>query len=351
MGLLRVKGTIDINQFWPTGAGGNVLSDADTVHVKVDPKTSFVFEGNVTHAFDFAWIKTTKNPKDNTRKPDYVVVSQTTSNAHIKIRLQSIDAPELHYRLDQKKPEVRQNWGKRATLELRNFLKDRASGKMTIDCHVETLVNLPNDVFDIYGRFIGDIMIADGSKIVNVNHWLVENGWAFPTFYNSAQFGEIDSIVQLWKKGKGGIRKSIVDRATNDMYGLPAGKAGDNPAQAKTDKGKVILPKMFRRLVGFNENPKAAPTLADYLALPQNKKDLVIDLAAFKKLTPSQRQNPTRKNSGVPLIRLNTLVKDGNRLAPKPETIVFVEKGATLKNNSGPVKGWTAQGIPVAKIK
>jgi len=78
---------------------------------------------------------------------------------------------------------------------------------------------------------------------------------------------------------------------------------------------------------------------------------LVIDFAAFKKLTPSQRQNPTRKNSGVPLIRLNTLVKNGNRLAPKPETIVFVEKGATLNNNSGPVKGWNAQGIPVAKIK
>jgi hypothetical protein len=51
MGLLRVKGTIDLNQFWPTGGVHNVLSDADTVHVKVDPATSFVFEGNVTHAF------------------------------------------------------------------------------------------------------------------------------------------------------------------------------------------------------------------------------------------------------------------------------------------------------------
>ena len=41
--------------------------------------------------------------------PQYVIVSQTTPDAHIKIRLQSIDAPELHYRVDQKKPEVREN--------------------------------------------------------------------------------------------------------------------------------------------------------------------------------------------------------------------------------------------------
>jgi endonuclease YncB( thermonuclease family) len=347
MGLLRVQGTIDINQFWPTGSG-NVLSDADTVHVKVDPASSFVFEGNVTRAFDFAWIKTQKN-KDGSRSPIYVIVSQAKANAHIKIRLQGIDAPELHYRIDQKKPEVRQNWGKRATLELRNFLKARASGS-TIDCHVETLVKSPNDVFDMYGRFVGDIMIADGASIVNVNHWLVENGWAFPTHYNSAQFGEIDSINKLWARSQRGIRKSVVNRATDDMYGLAAGQAGDNPAQAKNDKGKVVLPKMFRRLVGFKENPKGADTLAAFLALPANKKDLVIDLATFKTLSPAQRANPTKKNSGVPLIKLSNLVTDKNRLDRKPETLVFIEKPAVLKNSTGNVTDWNEQGVPVPKI-
>src|SRR5262245_40285004 len=122
MGLLRVKGTIDINQFWPTGTSPNILSDADTVHVQVDPKTSFVFEGNVTRAFDFAWI-TTRKKKDGSKSPVYVIVSQQTSNAHIKIRLQGIDAPELHYNVNKKKPEVRQRWGKRTAFELRNFLQ------------------------------------------------------------------------------------------------------------------------------------------------------------------------------------------------------------------------------------
>jgi hypothetical protein len=45
-------------------------------------------------------------------------------------------------------------------------------------------------------------------------------------------------------------------------------------------------------------------------------------------------------------MRLNTLVKNGNRLVPKPETLVFVEKGATLKNINGPVKDWNAKGAP-----
>ena len=52
--------------------------------------------------------------------------------------------------------------------------------------------------------------------------------------------------------------KSIVKRATNDMYGLPAGAAGDNQAEAAKDKGPVALPKLFRRLVGFSEKPQGA---------------------------------------------------------------------------------------------
>jgi hypothetical protein len=90
MGLLRVKGTIDINQFWPTGGGHNILSDADTVHVKVDPATSFVFEGNPTRAFDFAWIKMNKNKKTGALTRNVIIISQTTPNAHIKIACKAL---------------------------------------------------------------------------------------------------------------------------------------------------------------------------------------------------------------------------------------------------------------------
>lgn len=348
MGLLRVKGTIDINQFWPTGKAGNILSDADTVHVQVNPATSFVFDGNVTRAFDYAWIQTRKN-KDGSRSPIYIIVSQATATAHIKVRLQGIDAPELHYRVNQKQLEVRQHWGKRTTSELRKFLKAGASGT-TIDCHVETVVNSPADVFDVYGRFVGDIMIAKGSSIVDVNHWLVEHGWAFPANYNSAQLDEISAINALWAKGKPGFKKSIVKRAVNEMYGLPAGKAGDDPAEAAKDRGQLVFPKIFRRLVGFNEDSHGAASLSEFLGLPINKNDLVIDLAVFKTLTPSQRANPTKKNSGVPLIKLKDLVTSGNRFDGRPESLVFVEKPAVLKNSTGRVTSWIEQGVPVPKI-
>jgi hypothetical protein len=127
------------------------------------------------------------------------------------------------------------------------------------------------------------------------------------------------------------------------MYGVPARKAGDKPAEAKKDKGPLVFPKMFRRLVGFNEDPQGTATLSDFLALPVNKNDLVIDLAVFKTLTPAQRASPTTKGSGVPVIKLHTLVTQGNRLGPKPETLVFIEKSAMLKNSTGEVTEGTRE--------
>ena len=107
---------------------------------------------------------------------------------------------------------------------------------------------------------------------------------------------------------------------------------------------------MFRRLVGFSEDPQGTSTLSEFLTLPVNKKDLVIDLAVFKTLTPAQRANPTKKNSGVPIIKLKTLVTGGNRLGRRPETLVFIEKSAVLKNSTGVVTSWDEQGVPVPKI-
>jgi hypothetical protein len=40
-GQLTVVGTIDIRQFWPASTG-HTSSDGDTIHLKVDPQTSFL---------------------------------------------------------------------------------------------------------------------------------------------------------------------------------------------------------------------------------------------------------------------------------------------------------------------
>ena len=85
-GLLKVKGTLDLNQFWPDGE-----SDADTAKVKVG-QNAFSFQTHpgapfkVTHVFDNASVRGKTGTK------------AAIKNQQITIRFQGIDATELHYR-------------------------------------------------------------------------------------------------------------------------------------------------------------------------------------------------------------------------------------------------------------
>src|SRR5215475_9122766 len=128
-GLLEVSGTLDLTQFWPAGE-----SDADTAKVHLSGANAFRFREHpgdafkITHAFDGAQVHG-KGVKDAIDK-----------QGRITIRLQAIDAPELHYRpvaptLDKKKPtdkqrkafnaanaNFRQHYGETAAVELFTFL-------------------------------------------------------------------------------------------------------------------------------------------------------------------------------------------------------------------------------------
>ncbi|HEV7599315.1 MAG TPA: thermonuclease family protein, partial [Bradyrhizobium sp.] len=189
-GILTVTGTIDSAQFWPKG-----LSDADTakIIVRVTGASSFSFQkapgapAKPTNAFAGAFMKGSDSIDKKTgkkRKPKMVI----NSKSQITIRLQGIDAPELHFRPPSGHINLRQHFGESATIALATFLK--SLGASPIPCRVVTRVNKPNDVFDKYGRFIGDILVRKGAKEINVNHWLVEQGWAFPSFYDSMMVQE-----------------------------------------------------------------------------------------------------------------------------------------------------------------
>src|SRR5215467_1869761 len=90
-GLLTVVGSLEISQFWPETQGPN-SSDGDTVHLKVNPQTSFLFSSSpgkhpqTTQKFVGAFVI------DGAKKPKVI-----TSKSEVKIRLQGIDTPELHY--------------------------------------------------------------------------------------------------------------------------------------------------------------------------------------------------------------------------------------------------------------
>src|SRR5262245_18496164 len=87
MGLLKVTGIINISQFWPDGQ-----SDADTTKVLVDvDQNAFSYKENAsspfktTHAFEEATVIGRVRKKVIDKKN------------RITVRLQGIDAPELHY--------------------------------------------------------------------------------------------------------------------------------------------------------------------------------------------------------------------------------------------------------------
>ena len=94
-GILRVRGTLDVAQFWPDG-----MSDADTMHVAVDAR-SFAFARNATsrfvptHAFADAVVR------------GRIAAPVVRPNGTIVVRLQGGDAPELHHQVTLLADEIR----------------------------------------------------------------------------------------------------------------------------------------------------------------------------------------------------------------------------------------------------
>ena len=86
-GILHVRGTIDLAQFWPQGA-----SDADTMHVAVDTG-SFAFARNPASRFVKTRVLADAVVRGRIATP--VVRAKGT----MVVRLQAIDAPELHHQV------------------------------------------------------------------------------------------------------------------------------------------------------------------------------------------------------------------------------------------------------------
>ena len=122
----------------------------------------------------------------------------------------------------------------------------------------ESEVDKPFEVVDTYGRFIGNIVV-NGDR--DINTWLVENGWCSPAFYTSMSNEEIDIFLKAWVKGKkikGRTSKSISKIASTFNWDLVYGKPGTiQNFMVGEDKGKTIMPKIFRRQVAWMVAKKA----------------------------------------------------------------------------------------------
>lgn len=336
-GLLELKGTIDLNQFWPTKE-----SDGDTVHVVPAGADAFRFRANaalpfkVTHAFDAAVVK------GKTSSP-------AIKNGSVTIRLQGIDAPELHYRptaptLNKKKPTAtqrqkfnaangnfRQFFGESASVALHDFLK-RAGGGTTIDCVVRTAVDQPSDVFDTFGRMIGNIVVQIGGAEQDANLWMAANGWAFPTFYvtmSEQEIADVNTRVKAAKQAKKGIWKSASSNLNPfDPTKVFRNHGAPNPA---TDKGPVILPKLFRRRSTFASAKSAGLTgsipFKKYLQL---EPDICFKTSEFlANGHPASQQH-----------QLDEFVTTGGTFSVAPGDIIFNELPSRVVGADGKAVQW-----------
>jgi endonuclease YncB( thermonuclease family) len=336
-GMLEVTGSIDVNQFWPTGR-----SDADTTKVIVKVgggAIQFRKDGSspfhVTHVFDNALVKgrTTKPP---------------IKNGQLTIRLQGIDATELHFQpsplskaekkaLSQAKLQAyhavvhpyRQLLGATSTKALHDFLS--STGTATLDCRVFTQIDTPNEAFDTYGRLVGDIEVTVHGQTLNLNQWLVEKGWAFPTFYTSMTNDEIKTILDLAKTAR--LNKTPDWKFLSKTIGpfdfnLREPKTGDTGVLA-TDKGPVIFPKLYRRYTNWSARNKAkviAQNFQKFLAAGTGgKPDICFETQDF--LVHSVHSANPRN--------FDEFVVGGKTIKFQPDGLVFKEAPSTLVGPDG----------------
>jgi endonuclease YncB( thermonuclease family) len=323
-GLLRVQGTLDVTQFWPVGE-----SDADTVKVVVNkiefsPDRTAHLPFAVVHIFDNAFVKGAQGPPKAPIK-----------KGKLTIRLQGVDATELHFSATLPKKGLlhngtryRQHLGESASVKLHDIISS-TSKKNPIPCEVVTFVDHPNDVFDMYGRMVGDVLVSTGSTQVNINQGLAENGWAFPTFYNSMSATEITTLAGLAataRKAKKGVWQHLSNDAAHPDTSLEFRAPGTKP-KPKSDTGDTIMPKLFRRQIRYFVsalNHLFTGSVADFLL---SQKDPWAKTADFLK---NPNVKPTSKTGN-----LGVLLDKKGQFTVAPGDIVFFEKPSTLVDAKG----------------
>jgi endonuclease YncB( thermonuclease family) len=315
-GLLQLTGTIDVDQFWPKN-----MSDGDTVTVVVDPD-GFEFSSNpaggepfrVTHIFDDA-----VSQGSGTKK--------VVHDGKVTIRLEDADCAELHYSVPVPGTHIfRQHTGETATTKLHDLIASVTA--RPVPCKVRTAVDHPSDVFDTYGRMIGNIFIYPDGKEVNANHWLIRSGWAFPTFYNSASAAEISEVLKLAeeaRKAQRGAWACLSNNLLHPNFSLLFRRHGVPDPVA--DLGTLVMPKMFRRQVLWHVKKGAHEFSGTFVNFLEKQKDGWVRLADFLHDPAIKPSSNTRD--------LSLLVDEHGAFTCGPADIVFFEKPSTLHNAKG----------------
>jgi len=339
-GMLRVFGTVALKQFWPNGK-----SDADTLNLKVTAD-SFEFSPDPgakpfrkTTVFQGATVDGGAGGRKKAIR----------AGSKVNVRLQGIDATELHIKADYNRRlkfdrEFRQFLAETAVTELHNLL---AGLKDPLKWRIETRVDKPHQVFDKYARMIGDVIVAAGNKEIVLNHWLVEQGWAFPAVYNSMRSDEIRQFLRLSDKARKQNHKSRVWANLAGFVGPLDFSKVYRPVNSspepdpKQDAGKALMPKLFRRQVRYRIlqlNKLESGDFRSYLA--RQKSDNWVSAKAYLK---NRNIKPGKDNE-----TLASVVDAEYRVIKRPDEILFFEDlggvdsspDTLLDANGNPITAW-----------
>jgi endonuclease YncB( thermonuclease family) len=325
-GILKVEGTIDLTQFWPTGS-----SDADTTKIKVTvARDSFSFAADGKTFWPTSALVGAFSVGTGRR-------AVIDAKNRITVRLQGIDAPELHFKAPalRRRPEVddvkrsafnrankaerRQYWAETATIAL--LAKLATFGGGIISCTMLSLVDYPHEVVDTYGRLVGTVDVQG----VELNRWLVTEGWAFPTFYSSMSNDEIEGLLTAMRMGRRKRRiwpsYSTDVNAFDEMLIYRGAGAEPDPA---ADRGPVLMPKLYRRQVAYRMERAARITRRPFIDYLQRSAD-----SCF--LTDDFLENGVHSAEAR---YLNEFVEDGV-FTLEPHELVFREKPSSLVNGQG----------------
>lgn len=344
MGLLTIDGTLDLSQFWPLGE-----SDADTTKLVIDitglgsPVRYQAFPNSAvqaTNVYDTAYVR-----NGSAKVP-------VIKNGKLTVRLQGLDAPELHYQPSSmaktkwkgkalgklgglKRPDgkpiaskYRQSQGETAAVKLAAFLAGHTEGPTLPVRFVTSLDHEegPGAAIDKYGRFVGNVVLDSGGEPLDVNLWILGNGLALVALYNSMRREEIEACVQAYATGssaQGGIVRYVSKKIlTFDGNLLYRKKSSSVEAEGAA---KFIHPKLFRRQTTWWAYKTAKTFTSGFdTFLGLSKDDKFFETADFL-------------NSG-PLSAVQIPIKDmvaGGKVVYSADEVVFKEASSTLLDVGG----------------
>jgi endonuclease YncB( thermonuclease family) len=338
---LQAQGSIDIAQFWPQGE-----SDADTTRLLIDiTGKGFTVRkaGDVatqsTKAFNEAYIRGAKKADGSFERKALI-----NSKQQITVRLQRVDAPELHITPGPiaGKSLAGSPWFKRyrqaqaetATVKLHVHLKSMADAQGKVACTFDTFLEArkgPGDAIDKYGRFVGDLLVGPSDE--NLNLWLLREGWVVVALYDSSLSFEIDDSLSAWRAGRSkGIRTQY--RSKFEPFDEQLVYRGAGAAVKPEEAVKYIHPKFFRRYVTWFAHARQGNikgSFADYLV---SKNEQIFDLPNFN-VWLKAGSKPADKPATVPLYDRKA---DGAGISWPPERFIFLEAPSAVFTTKGGVE-------------